>query len=83
MPKKSKMDHPVAIESDDHERLIEEFADFAVETLNEGYKAELEPFEVYAQKLRSQIHSNETAFRLRFIKGYQVLLQELQQHHKK
>jgi len=56
---------------------IKEFADLVVESLKEGYRNDLEPFEVYAQKIRSHIHANAEEFRTRFSRGYHVLLDEL------
>jgi iron-sulfur cluster repair protein YtfE (RIC family) len=46
-------------------------------SLEEGYKNDLEPFELYAQKLLSQIHSDRTTFCNRIVDGYAILLEEL------
>jgi iron-sulfur cluster repair protein YtfE (RIC family) len=62
------------------ERGIQEFADLFVESMRDQYKKELEPFEVYAQKIRSQLHENIDEFRARIAHGYDILLQELSTH---
>jgi iron-sulfur cluster repair protein YtfE (RIC family) len=48
-----------------------------VEEAKEHHRSELEPFELYAAKIRSKVHANVDEFRTRFAKGYHVLLEEL------
>ncbi|WP_068468417.1 hypothetical protein [Candidatus Protochlamydia phocaeensis] len=66
--------------SEDHS--IEEAADMVLESLQEGYQAEWEPFEGYTHKLRSHIHADEQAFRQKFAKGYESLLEVLDNSRK-
>ncbi|CUI16557.1 conserved hypothetical protein [Candidatus Protochlamydia naegleriophila] len=56
---------------------IGELAAFVLESLEEGYKSDWEPFEIYAQKLRSHIHTDSQVFRKQFIKGYESLIDVL------
>lgn len=66
----------VVLEPEDVES-IQQLADVVVESLQEGFKSDLESFEVYAQKMRSHIHADAQVFRARFLKGYHILLEEL------
>ena len=59
------------------EKGLEDFTDLMMESMKNEYKSELEPFEVYAQKLKSQIHATPHEFQARIIHGYDVLLQQL------
>lgn len=61
---------------------IEDFADLVVESLKESYHSDLEPFESYAQKVKLQIAKDVDVFRQRFVRGYEVLLEELRQHQR-
>ncbi len=56
---------------------IEELAKFVLESLEEGYQSDWEPFEIYAQKLRSHMHTDSSAFRKQFAKGYESLIEVL------
>lgn len=73
---KEKKPGPVTLETEE-EQSLEHLADAVTESLKEGCKSDLESFEVYAQKMRSHLHSDPEAFRGRFLKGYQALLKEL------
>lgn len=69
---------------DDHfEKCIEEFAEVIVEDSKEQYRSDLEPFELYAARVKSKVHANMEEFRSRFAKGYHILLDELQKESKK
>jgi len=70
-PKKS-----TEVETEEAEAL-KRLADLVTESLEEEFKADLESFEVYAQKMRSHLHSDPQVFRARFLKGYQVLMDEI------
>ena len=65
------------------DKAIEELADVVIESLREQYRSDLEPFELYAQKVRFKIHININEFRTGFFKGYHVLLEELHKEHVK
>lgn len=72
------MDKDSEAENDSPDKLerdlsMKEVADLVLQTL-EGYKIDGEPFEVYAQKLKSHIHSNPDLFRHRFKEGYETIL---------
>lgn len=73
---KSKKPESTPLEAKE-EQSIMHLADAVTESLQEGCKSDLESFEVYAQKMRSHLHSDPQAFRARFLKGYQSLLTEL------
>lgn len=67
----------------EEEKAIEEFADIFLESMKEQFHNNLEPLEVYAQKVRSHIHSNEHEFKIRLAQGYEILLNEISQDHPK
>ena len=75
MSKTKQKDTDLKDEHDDE--AINELADLVVTNIKEEYQNDLEPFEVYAQKIRSQLHSNIGEFRQRFIKGYLALMEEI------
>ncbi|MBS4168881.1 hypothetical protein [Parachlamydia sp. AcF125] len=60
-----------------YEETLEEVADAVVDSLKEGYRNDLEPFELYAERIKSKIYSTMGNFRERLAKGYQVLLDEV------
>lgn len=74
MQKKSK-DNKNKVE--DNDTVMQEFSDFAVESLEQTSIGDLETIEFYAQKLRSHIRTDADVFRLRFQKGYEALLEAL------
>jgi DNA-binding ferritin-like protein len=59
------------------EESVDGLAEAVVEQLKERSINMLEPFDAYAEKMRSKIHTNNKEFRKRFVQGYQVLLKEL------
>ena len=59
------------------------FTEAVVENLEEEHKMTIEPFEAYAQKIRSKVHSNLNEFRTRFNRGYHVLIDEIAKEQKK
>lgn len=76
---KSSQKKEATVESDeDIEPAVKEFAETIIESLKENYDNKLEPFEVYAAKVRGHIYGNAKSFKKRFAKGYQVLLSELE-----
>lgn len=58
-------------------KVIEEFADAAVEMLRGSHHSELEPFEAYAARLKGEMVKHLADYRRRLSRGYQVLLDEL------
>lgn len=73
----SKAKKPAAVVDTEDVEALKGLADLVAESVEEGCRADLESFEVYAQKMRSHLHSDPQAFRAHFLKGYQVLLEEL------
>lgn len=73
---KEKKPESATLETEE-EQSLKHLADAVTESLQEGCKSDLESFEVYAQKMRSHLHSDPQVFRSRFLKGYQALLAEL------
>lgn len=82
---KDRNDSGDSLSTDDQaseDRSIEEAADMVLESLQEGYQTEWEPFEGYTHKLRSHIHADQQAFRQKFAKGYESLLEMLDDSRK-
>lgn len=69
----SLADEPDAV----FEKTVNELADAVVEGLKDQHYSDLEPFDLYAQRVRSKIHDNAVTFRKRFARGYHILLEEL------
>lgn len=67
----------------DLEQSIENLADSVIENLKGGPNPQYEPFEAYAQKVRVHIYDNIHEFRHRFVRGYEVLLEEIVNEQKK
>lgn len=65
---------------DAFEPSIRDMADLVLESLEESYRNETDPFEVYAQKLKSHIHSDPDLFRHRFQQGYELLVDLLKKN---
>lgn len=75
MDKKDKKKDEVSLA--DKVQELNEFADFVVLSFDRDELIE-DPIIEYMQKLRSHFHiKNPHAFRARFLKGYQVLLEEV------
>lgn len=75
---KGKIKHKIPEAEPESDQAIDELVDMILENVHDEYHNDLEPFEIYAQKVRSQLHSNIVEFRSRFVKGYKVLIDELQ-----
>lgn len=58
-------------------KAIGDLADVVVEGLSESHYSDLESFNVYARQVRSIIYADPSAFRHRFVRGYQMLLDEI------
>jgi hypothetical protein len=57
---------------------VDELTEAIVEDLRDRYHSDLEPFEIYANRVRQQVCDNLQDFRDRFLQGYSVLLDELE-----
>lgn len=55
-------------------REIEELADIIIEGVREQRTESLEPFDVYAERIKGKLYVDADSARSNFIKGYQVLL---------
>lgn len=63
--------------------VVEELTEAVTEEMDHAKEGEtMEPFEQYAQKVRSRMHADFNAFRSRFVKGYNALLGELMHEQK-
>lgn len=76
MKKKTKVQLALSPNSE-LEQSIENLADAVVENLKGEHLSEYEPFEAYANKVRMHIYDNIHEFRHRFVRGYEVLLEEV------
>jgi hypothetical protein len=66
----------------DFDKSVDKLADSILEEVKEGYDSQLESFDNYAEKTRNEIHANMDQFRNRFLKGYEILLDELTHQNK-
>lgn len=57
---------------------IEALADCLADHLQHDFQEDVDPFEVYAHKLKVRLLTDMPLFKQNFIKGYHVLLEELQ-----
>lgn len=78
MKSSQKKDKTAADDSEDIAPAVKEFAETLIESLKDNYNSKLEPFEAYAQKIRSHIFANAKSFKKRFSKGYEILLKEVE-----
>jgi len=76
--KKQEADFPGNAEDLGFKKAVAELTEAIVEDLRDGYKSELDPFEIYEKRVRQQVFSNLHTFRERFMKGYRVMLNELE-----
>ncbi|CCB86963.1 MULTISPECIES: hypothetical protein [Parachlamydia] len=60
-----------------YEKTVEEVANAVADSMKDDYQNDLEPFELYAERIKAKIHSEMDDFRERLAKGYQVLLDEV------
>lgn len=68
-------------EKNEFKGAVDELVDTIVDDLEEGYQSDLESFDVHSQRIRKEIHANMEEFRTHFLKGYDVLLEELTQQY--
>lgn len=59
------------------DQAVEDLADIVIETLQDSYNCELEPFEAYASRVRARIYADVNLFRQRFHHGYRLLMDEM------
>lgn len=66
---------------DDYEQAVEDLADAVVENLPDPEEIPLEPFEDYVQRMKLKVYSDASHFKVRFSKGYHVLMAELSKYN--
>lgn len=59
------------------EESIESFSEGVVNLLKEGYHSPFEPFAHYATRMKHTLHRPLIEHQERLVKGYQILLREL------
>lgn len=59
------------------DQAIDDLAGLVAESLRSDFHSDLEPFEVYASRVKGRIIADINLFRKRFHHGYQVLMEEL------
>lgn len=79
MDRKKESRVSVAQAEKEFEKSVEDLTSAIVEDLEAGYQSDLEPFEIYANRIRHQVHENLEAFKDRFLHGYDVLIDEIKQ----
>lgn len=67
----------MAKENAHFEHAIDELAQIFIDDAEQHYRSQLEPFDVYAQKVRNEFHHTLSDFRKRFAHGYKVLIQKV------
>ncbi|KAF3363355.1 Uncharacterized protein PHSC3_000109 [Chlamydiales bacterium STE3] len=81
--KASKKDKGEIVDVEEDLQLeMKEFAEAYDESLKETCVTQLEPFEMYAKKVRREIFSNVKMFKKRFSAGFQVLQDEINEESK-
>ena len=65
------------------EKMLDDFAQCVVSQEKALYHSDLEPFESYAVKLKALLKHNVKEFRVKFMRGYTLLLEEQKYQTKK
>jgi hypothetical protein len=60
-----------------YEESIEQMCDMMLDSIREGYQNNLEPWDVYEQKVRAEAQQRSHQFQERVLRGFRVLLQEI------
>lgn len=68
---------------DAYDEAVDSLAQIVAEELQGHPHTALEPFELYADRVRSRVKGDMDKFRQRFAQGYHVLLEELSKEHEK
>ena len=66
-----------AEEDPEFDDAIDALAQLFIEGAEPQYRSQLEPFDVYTQKVRHQFHQTLSGFRARFAHGYEVLIKKV------
>lgn len=67
----------------DSEKALDLFMEAFIESLKEEMQNPLEPFDIYANRVKFQIYSDIERFKERFKNGYHVLMEELRKEKNK
>lgn len=62
---------------EEYHQATEELINVIIESLRDDYRSDVEPFEVYANKVRFSLIRNIKDFSNRFRRGHNLLLEEL------
>ncbi len=62
---------------------VDALAQIFIDDAEQQYRSQLEPFDLYAQKVRGQFHDTLSDFRKRFAHGYQVLIKQIRDQHQR
>lgn len=65
------------------EEALEKYIDLVIERKKGEYASPLEPFDVYAQKVRRELSDHFHNFREQFMSGYHVLMCEMKKNRPK
>lgn len=63
--------------SDDEIAAANDLVDAMIESLEEDYRSEIEPFEQYSKRLRLHLFKEMSEFATKFLRGHQVIMEEL------
>jgi len=70
-------------EEDAFTAAVDTLADAVIQDLEKDYQSDLESFESYAERKRVSIHADMREFKTHFLKGYEVLLEEVTRRYVK
>jgi hypothetical protein len=75
----NKRNHEVEVtDSESEDEALAQVADIVLKGSHLSID-DLEPFDLYANKVHSRLHLNENEFRARLVKGYHALVDEIQE----
>lgn len=64
----------------EYNQATEELINMIIESLKDDYQSDIEPFEMYSNKVRFSLMRNIKDFSDRFRRGHQVLMEEIDKH---
>lgn len=73
MKKIKKVESKLMSSDEEYKKCVGELADAFIAELKEEHVSDLEPFEVYATKVRQDFYLKSKDFKERFVNGYEVL----------
>ncbi len=66
-------------EDPEFEDAVDAMAQLFIDGAEAQHRSQLEPFDVYSQKVRNEFHKTLSDFRNRFAHGYEVLMKRIQE----